>query len=659
MRFHWLLLSFFSIFLFCSPAEAGKLLSWQFESEDNRLVFITDEGVQPTAQLLARPTRLVIDLPGTNLGRETVKETYSGTIRSLRVGQFDEQTTRIVVELAPGYTLDPQEVKFRGTSSTQWMVELPNPRIEPLSSTLSRSNSRDREPQIIPVNPESTALSRPLPRLDSSRPLPLSRLDSNPRDRFVDTAPSTPELITPNPPVPENTSLITSSPHVRPTRNGFFIGIDGNRNDRVSAQRSSDRTKIDFDLEGVTLPPGLASKAVAVNQYGVKQIEFTQTSPTQVRMSLQLDPNSPDWNASFSRIRGLVLVPKGGLSPSVANTARPFPANSPLEKTTAIEKIELAADNKQLVISANREVTAQTKYNRNGTYEIYIPNAVLAASDSFQGPKLSSDSPISEVRVRQENTAVVIEIQTKLGIRLGKTTQPAQQLIALPIQRGLTPLPPRDNPLIAPSNKPLTLEVPQPESRSLPSSSLSRPISQNKPLVIIDPGHGGKDPGTIGIGGLREKDLVLPISLDVAEGLRKQGIEVRMTRDSDYFISLQGRTDFANKVNADLFVSIHANAINLSRPDVNGLETYYYKDGRRLAEVIHWSILNSVNIKNRGIRRARFYVLRHSTMPGVLVEVGFVTGAEDAPRLKNPTHRSQMADAIVRGIVQYIKQQGL
>ena len=184
-------------------------------------------------------------------------------------------------------------------------------------------------------------------------------------------------------------------------------------------------------------------------------------------------------------------------------------------------------------------------------------------------------------------------------------------------------------------------------------------VPRSKPLVIIDPGHGGQDPGTIGIAGIQEKNVVLPISLDVVEELKKQGVEVRLTRDRDYFVSLEGRTDMANDIDADLFVSIHANAINLSRPDVNGLETYYYKSGLRLAEIIHWNILNTVNIQNRNIRRARFFVLRHSTMPAVLVEVGFLTGAEDSSRLKDPDHRRQMAKAIARGIIQYIKENNL
>jgi N-acetylmuramoyl-L-alanine amidase len=114
----------------------------------------------------------------------------------------------------------------------------------------------------------------------------------------------------------------------------------------------------------------------------------------------------------------------------------------------------------------------------------------------------------------------------------------------------------------------------------------------------------------------------------------------------------------AERMNADLFVSIHANAISLSRPDISGLETYYYSSagGLRLARTIHNSILQSVDIKDRGVRTARFYVLRKTSMPSVLIEVGFVTGREDAAKLSNPDYQSQMAQAIARGILQYLQQ---
>jgi N-acetylmuramoyl-L-alanine amidase len=111
----------------------------------------------------------------------------------------------------------------------------------------------------------------------------------------------------------------------------------------------------------------------------------------------------------------------------------------------------------------------------------------------------------------------------------------------------------------------------------------------------------------------------------------------------------------AERMNANIFVSIHANSISLSRPDISGLETYYYSSGQRLARSIHSSILQSVDVDDRGIRTARFYVLRKTSMPSVLVEVGFVTGREDAAKLSSPSYRTQMAQAITRGILQYLQ----
>ncbi|MBE9223040.1 N-acetylmuramoyl-L-alanine amidase, partial [Cyanobacterium stanieri LEGE 03274] len=179
--------------------------------------------------------------------------------------------------------------------------------------------------------------------------------------------------------------------------------------------------------------------------------------------------------------------------------------------------------------------------------------------------------------------------------------------------------------------------------------------NQSRPLVIIDPGHGGRDPGAVGIAGLREKDVILPISLEVVRILEQQGIQARLTRNNDTFISLEGRTTMANGLNADLFVSIHANAISMSRPDVNGLETYYFQSGRNLANVIHRNILQRLNIRDRRVRQARFYVLRNARMPSVLVETGFVTGREDAARLRDPNFQRQMAQGIAAGIVEYVR----
>ncbi len=192
--------------------------------------------------------------------------------------------------------------------------------------------------------------------------------------------------------------------------------------------------------------------------------------------------------------------------------------------------------------------------------------------------------------------------------------------------------------------------VPRP---STPSPSGPRP-QQGQLTVVLDPGHGGGDPGAIGIGGLREKDINLTIARRVQATLAAQGINALLTRSDDSEVELEPRVVFADRANADVFVSIHANSISLSRPDVSGLETYYYSSGQRLAQSIHNSIVQRTTLDDRGVRTARFYVLVHTSMPAVLVETGFVTGSEDAARFRDPQAVDTLADAIAAGILQYL-----
>jgi N-acetylmuramoyl-L-alanine amidase len=125
---NWLLLTLGSVFAFSVPVEAGQLVKWRWHENANRLDFGTNAGVQPKAMLIYDPTRLIIDLPGTLLKRPTVKQPLKGQeIRLLRIGQLDDTTTRLVIEVKPGYTLDPTKVQFLGTTAQQWSVFLPKP----------------------------------------------------------------------------------------------------------------------------------------------------------------------------------------------------------------------------------------------------------------------------------------------------------------------------------------------------------------------------------------------------------------------------------------------------------------------------------------------------------------------------------------------------
>ena len=186
-------------------------------------------------------------------------------------------------------------------------------------------------------------------------------------------------------------------------------------------------------------------------------------------------------------------------------------------------------------------------------------------------------------------------------------------------------------------------------------------VKQNKYSVVIDPGHGGTDPGAIGIGGIRETDVVLEVSKIVKKLLYDKGVKVRLTRKNEVDLDLPPRVAFANNSNADIFVSIHANASRGKRRDINGLETFYFRGwrGRLLAKKIQKQILRvSPGSPDRGVKQGRFYVIKNTRMPAVLVEIGFLTGRLDSRRLDKTTHRKRIAYAIAKGILEYISKVG-
>jgi N-acetylmuramoyl-L-alanine amidase len=187
-----------------------------------------------------------------------------------------------------------------------------------------------------------------------------------------------------------------------------------------------------------------------------------------------------------------------------------------------------------------------------------------------------------------------------------------------------------------------------PTARNLPA------VPRGRFRVVLDPGHGGPDPGAVGIGGLRETDVVLDVALQVAQLLQNRGVQVLLTRTSEVDVDLPPRVALANRSGADLFVSLHANALSMDRPDVNGIETFYFQGGRsyELALSIQRQLMAvSPGTPDRGARPGRFFVIRRTVMPSVLTEMGFVTGEIDAPRLADARFRQSLAAAVAKGIL--------
>lgn len=201
--------------------------------------------------------------------------------------------------------------------------------------------------------------------------------------------------------------------------------------------------------------------------------------------------------------------------------------------------------------------------------------------------------------------------------------------------------------------------------------------------IMIDAGHGGSDKGTRNKAlGLKEKDLVLDIALRLEKLLKAQGYQVSQTRRNDKFIPLTERSHKANQSQADLFVSIHLNAVGSNTNQVKGAETYILPQinqpstGRSelhaqdkqsypgnknaqwstlLAYCVQTSLTKKLDRTDRGLKRARFAVLKDLKCPGILVEGGFLTHDQEGRQLSKANHREQMAEALAQGIIRYTK----
>jgi N-acetylmuramoyl-L-alanine amidase len=170
--------------------------------------------------------------------------------------------------------------------------------------------------------------------------------------------------------------------------------------------------------------------------------------------------------------------------------------------------------------------------------------------------------------------------------------------------------------------------------------------------VVIDPGHGGFDRGGIPSNIIPEKGVALDVARRLRVYLTEAGFRTVMTRSSDTFVTLDSRVGIANRQRRAIFVSIHFNAAR--RRGANGIETFYGSaKAKRLASLIQRYAMKTTSGENRGIKKARFYVLRRSKIPAVLIECGFLTNPQDARRASRPAYRDQLARQIARAIIAF------
>jgi N-acetylmuramoyl-L-alanine amidase len=453
------------------------------------------------------------------------------------------------------------------------------------------------------------------------------------------------------------------------------VAIDLQQEVRYQAARVSDPDRIFFDLYGARLSPELSGRAVEVTDDGfLTRIRAAQSSANTTRVVLDVNSLS-DYSAFFLQNPPRLIIDvhgtRGAIPPRqiasaaqpgstaqrpsrISSPARPAPVGSPQPGLSS------EADNGS-ALSDVAGLSSQPDQVRATRHPTTAPVVSSVAGTSPASRSMNSQSPSPRISRPVASSRAMDDVP--------------------PAEAGATGIP-------APESVPSARHVP---------SSMVRALGLKINRIVIDAGHGGHDSGTLGPGGLQEKDVVLDVALRLGRLLRQRlGADVIYTRSDNTFIPLETRTAIANQAQADLFISIHANSSPDS--DARGVEVYYLNftssadalevaarenavsdesihqlsdlvkkialqdkisESRAFAADVDQSLYEGLDegnpgLKDRGVKKAPFVVLIGANMPSILAEISFLTNPDDAEELREPQYRQRIAESLYLGVSRYV-----
>src|SRR5574344_518512 len=441
---------------------------------------------------------------------------------------------------------------------------------------------------------------------------------------------------------------------VEQNSNGFLLKSTG----QLCVQKPVYGTnKVTFDLPNATLDKGFENKTftigkeetVSVQKYTVNKVRVTISSPNaekflpifsaDAQSILFVNPNTVSVNSFFTR-----------------TTSANAYFYKPIDKKTD-----------EFIISFNSPIVQAFKRSKD-EFNIYLYNAQINNKSDFKNA--IKNTPLSGMTLDELSDGGYV-LTAKIGdggsaesflgadgksIKLiltgaGTNTEKHKSISVKKVEQ----TPPKPQKLIRKVyfNSEYKAKEPIKELKPLPSI----PIISNhsgKKVVVLDAGHGGSDYGAIRAG-INEKDINLDVTKRVEAILKSKGVIVYMTRDNDIFVSLQQRCVITAAKNPDIFVSIHVNSC--TSENATGLETHYYHEGSiPLAKTVHSSLVSTVKSPDRGLLKNRFYVINHTSIPSILVEIGFISSPKERAELVGEYRKNQTAQAIAEGIIKYLNE---
>jgi N-acetylmuramoyl-L-alanine amidase len=471
------------------------------------------------------------------------------------------------------------------------------------------------------------------------------------------------------------------------TPDSTHVQIDFDQVVEFEAQRMNRPDRVVFDLLNSRLAAALVGKSFEVDGGLVKKIRVAQFQAGTTRVVLEVDgalEYTPSLLADPPRLSIEIREKKSSEAVTKGTTA----ASSTAAKVTKAETVVKAQTNRETQ-GGSQNLADEEKPS---------PKPVANSVE----PKKTIVEPDDEEADDDATPAKPTHPTIKPASKTNAAPLPVAAVLPEPGSSGTTPsgtarVVNRPKPATGTKRKPAEPDVHEAQPTARGDRSLTRALGLKIGKIVIDPGHGGHDTGTIGPHGLEEKDLVLEVGRRLGKLLQTRlGADTVYTRSDDTFIPLETRTAIANQEQADLFVSIHANS---SRdPDARGVETYYLnftssseslevaarenaasdksihelqdlvktialkdkvEESREFAADVQRSLHSGLAAKNpglrdRGVKKAPFVVLIGANMPSVLAEVSFVSNPGDEKRLRTADYRQRIAESLYRGIAKYV-----
>jgi N-acetylmuramoyl-L-alanine amidase len=476
------------------------------------------------------------------------------------------------------------------------------------------------------------------------------------------------------------------------------VAIDLEQGVKYEAQRIDNPDRVFFDLLNTKLDPKLGGKTFDVSDGLLKDIRTSQYKAERTRIVLDLAEFS-EFDASLQSNPPRLVIDihnPDGHSKNITS--------QPAEKAPVVKQVASSTETPETDTPANR-IEDDSEASDESPTKAAPPRTprsnTVVVSNGMKKTIVDADEDEPVAKTKTKDTVAKLDPP---DLDSAKTELPKTELAKMK-PASATTIP--TAPAISESTKitakgkrktPTTdLDAREAQPTASGERSLTRVLGLKIGKIVIDPGHGGHDTGTIGPNGLEEKDLVLDVSRRLGKLLQTRlGAEVIYTRKDDTFIPLETRTAIANEEAADLFVSVHANSSH--DPDARGVETYYLNftsspealevaarenavseksihelqdlvkkialkekidESQEFASDVQNSLHSGLAVKNpglrdRGVKKAPFIVLIGANMPSILAEISFVSNPGDERRLESADYRQKIAESLYRGIAKYV-----